>query len=169
MKPNARLQPKALQLIEDIRMAVHSACGPTVSCADITVHAARDAVVVAIAALEKGAHLLKCGKRGKPRFSPFRLSCVLWNPFDDIVPRQLTKIQPAPRADAERKPEKKVVKLCFGSQTMIGRRLLTLISGEQRDSEGGIWGMGVGHGTWDVGDYHSANYWKDADSSFLKL
>lgn len=26
-----------------------------------------------------------------------------------------------------------------------------MISGEQRDSEGGIWGMGVGHGTWDVG------------------
>ncbi|KAE8803570.1 putative E3 ubiquitin-protein ligase HERC2 [Hordeum vulgare] len=141
----------------------------------------------AIAALKKGAHLLKCGKRGKPRFCPFRLSCdenlliwyskekqkslslssvsecgswtenrgesiygapfadefhsrlrfnhkgllVLWNPFDDIVPRQLTKIQPAPRADAERKPEKKAVNL--------------------------------------QGDYHSANYWKDADSSFLKL
>ncbi|KAI4981196.1 hypothetical protein ZWY2020_021681 [Hordeum vulgare] len=28
----------------------------------------------AIAALKKGAHLLKCGKRGKPRFCPFRLS-----------------------------------------------------------------------------------------------
>lgn len=46
MEPNARLQPKALQLIEDIRVAVHSACGPMVSCADITVLAARDAVVV---------------------------------------------------------------------------------------------------------------------------
>lgn len=30
----------------------------------------------AIVALKKGAHLLKCGKRGKPRFCPFRLSCV---------------------------------------------------------------------------------------------
>ncbi|XBH63765.1 PH, RCC1 and FYVE domains-containing protein 1 isoform X2 [Aegilops tauschii subsp. strangulata] len=29
----------------------------------------------AIVALKKGAHLLKCGKRGKPRFCPFRLSC----------------------------------------------------------------------------------------------
>lgn len=46
MTPNARLQPKALQLIEDIRVAVHNACGPTVSCADITVLATREAVVV---------------------------------------------------------------------------------------------------------------------------
>uniref|UniRef100_A0A453EYY5 PPIase cyclophilin-type domain-containing protein n=1 Tax=Aegilops tauschii subsp. strangulata TaxID=200361 RepID=A0A453EYY5_AEGTS len=45
---------------------------------------------------------------------------VLWNPFDDIVPRQLKKIQPAPKADAERKPEKKAVKqlnvLSFGDE-----------------------------------------------------
>jgi hypothetical protein len=46
MGPNARLQPKALQLIEDIRVKVHEACGHTVSCADITVLATRDAVVV---------------------------------------------------------------------------------------------------------------------------
>ncbi|VAH77115.1 unnamed protein product [Triticum turgidum subsp. durum] len=45
---------------------------------------------------------------------------VLWNPFDDIVPRQLKKIEPAPKADAERKPEKKAVKqlnvLSFGDE-----------------------------------------------------
>lgn len=30
----------------------------------------------AIIALKKGAHLLKCGKRGKPKLCPFRLSTV---------------------------------------------------------------------------------------------
>ncbi|KAI5009431.1 hypothetical protein ZWY2020_011568 [Hordeum vulgare] len=116
MKPNARLQPKALQLIEDIRMAVHSACGPTVSCADITVHAARDAVVVVTG--DSIFNLLaladiETDKDDRP---------VLWNPFDDIVPRQLTKIQPAPRADAERKPEKKVLKyvLCMLEPIVLG-------------------------------------------------
>ncbi|XBI96943.1 hypothetical protein VPH35_033158 [Triticum aestivum] len=46
LEPKARLQPKALQLNEDIRIAVHGTCGPTVSCTDITVLAARDSVVV---------------------------------------------------------------------------------------------------------------------------
>ncbi|KQK08443.1 peptidyl-prolyl cis-trans isomerase CYP57 [Brachypodium distachyon] len=45
---------------------------------------------------------------------------VLWNPFDDIVPRQLKKIQPAAKADAEGKPKKKAVKqlnvLSFGDE-----------------------------------------------------
>lgn len=45
MGPNTTLQPRALQLIEDIRAKVHAACGPTVSCADITALATRDAVV----------------------------------------------------------------------------------------------------------------------------
>ncbi|KAL6651723.1 hypothetical protein ACP70R_010648 [Stipagrostis hirtigluma subsp. patula] len=45
MGPNTTLQPRALQLIEDIRAEVHDACGPTVSCADITALATRDAVV----------------------------------------------------------------------------------------------------------------------------
>ncbi|KAG8043991.1 hypothetical protein GUJ93_ZPchr0458g22624 [Zizania palustris] len=43
--PNQTLRPSALKLIEDIRAAVHSACGPKVSCADITSLATRDAVV----------------------------------------------------------------------------------------------------------------------------
>ncbi|KAL6651727.1 hypothetical protein ACP70R_010652 [Stipagrostis hirtigluma subsp. patula] len=42
--PNLTLQPGALQLIEDVRAQVHAACGPTVSCADITALATRDAV-----------------------------------------------------------------------------------------------------------------------------
>ncbi|XP_040379420.1 cationic peroxidase SPC4-like [Oryza brachyantha] len=46
MPPNLSLQPKALQLVEDIRAKVHAACGPTVSCADISALATRDAVVV---------------------------------------------------------------------------------------------------------------------------
>ncbi|KAM0864209.1 hypothetical protein ACQ4PT_044070 [Festuca glaucescens] len=45
---------------------------------------------------------------------------VLWNPFDDIVPRQIKKIQPAAKADAEGKPKKKAVKqlnvLSFGDE-----------------------------------------------------
>ncbi|KAG8066814.1 hypothetical protein GUJ93_ZPchr0004g38991 [Zizania palustris] len=44
--PNLSLQPRALQLVEDIRAKVHAACGPTVSCADISALATRDAVVV---------------------------------------------------------------------------------------------------------------------------
>ncbi|KAI5009442.1 hypothetical protein ZWY2020_011579 [Hordeum vulgare] len=45
--PNQTLRPVALDLIERIRAAVHAACGPTVSCADITVLATRDALVQA--------------------------------------------------------------------------------------------------------------------------
>nr|CAB3502432.1 unnamed protein product [Digitaria exilis] len=45
MGPNTTLQPRALQLIEDIRAKVHAACGATVSCADITALATREAVV----------------------------------------------------------------------------------------------------------------------------
>ncbi|XP_040378859.1 peroxidase 12-like [Oryza brachyantha] len=43
--PNQTLRPSALKLIDDIRAAVHAACGPKVSCADITTLATRDAVV----------------------------------------------------------------------------------------------------------------------------
>ncbi|KAL6651725.1 hypothetical protein ACP70R_010650 [Stipagrostis hirtigluma subsp. patula] len=45
MGPNSTLQKAALKLIDDIRAKVHAACGPTVSCADITALATRDAVV----------------------------------------------------------------------------------------------------------------------------
>jgi peroxidase len=44
LPPNVGLQQEAVQLVEDIRGKVHAACGPTVSCADITVLATRDAV-----------------------------------------------------------------------------------------------------------------------------
>uniref|UniRef100_A0ACD5U752 Uncharacterized protein n=1 Tax=Avena sativa TaxID=4498 RepID=A0ACD5U752_AVESA len=47
LAPNLTLQPRALQLIEDIRVKVHAACGATVSCADIIALATRDAVFVA--------------------------------------------------------------------------------------------------------------------------
>nr|CAB3486265.1 unnamed protein product [Digitaria exilis] len=43
--PNQTLRPEALKLIDDIRGALSDACGgPTVSCADITTLATRDAV-----------------------------------------------------------------------------------------------------------------------------
>ncbi|CAM0901509.1 unnamed protein product [Alopecurus aequalis] len=45
MGPNGTLQPRALQLIEDIRAKVHAACGATVSCADISALATRAVVV----------------------------------------------------------------------------------------------------------------------------
>jgi len=45
MPHNAGLQQIALQLIESIRDTVHRACGPTVSCADITNLATRQALM----------------------------------------------------------------------------------------------------------------------------
>ncbi|RLM66721.1 cationic peroxidase SPC4-like isoform X3 [Panicum miliaceum] len=47
LPPNVGLQQEVLQLIEDIRAKVHAQCGATVSCADITVLATRDAVNLA--------------------------------------------------------------------------------------------------------------------------
>uniref|UniRef100_M8BXW9 Peroxidase n=1 Tax=Aegilops tauschii TaxID=37682 RepID=M8BXW9_AEGTA len=47
MGPNLTLRPVALNLIESIRAAVHRACGRTVSCADLTVLATRDSLVLA--------------------------------------------------------------------------------------------------------------------------
>jgi peptidyl-prolyl cis-trans isomerase SDCCAG10 len=35
---------------------------------------------------------------------------VLWDPFEDIVPRQLKKLESAVKVDAEVKPKKKAVK-----------------------------------------------------------
>ncbi|VAH03244.1 unnamed protein product [Triticum turgidum subsp. durum] len=46
LPPNQTLQPRAMQLIEDVRVKVHAACGATVSCADIIALATRDAVFV---------------------------------------------------------------------------------------------------------------------------
>ncbi|CAM0901532.1 unnamed protein product [Alopecurus aequalis] len=43
--PNQTLRPTALKLIDDIRAAAHTACGPIVSCADIISLATRDALV----------------------------------------------------------------------------------------------------------------------------
>ncbi|WJX66314.1 peroxidase [Trifolium repens] len=42
--PNAGMRTEALKTIDDIRALVHKECGRTVSCADITVLAAREAV-----------------------------------------------------------------------------------------------------------------------------
>ncbi|KAM3353670.1 hypothetical protein ACQJBY_024681 [Aegilops geniculata] len=44
--PNLTIRPRAMQLIESIRARVHAACGPVVSCADITLLATRHSVVV---------------------------------------------------------------------------------------------------------------------------
>ncbi|KAG4180747.1 hypothetical protein ERO13_A10G184101v2 [Gossypium hirsutum] len=41
------------------------------------------AIELAITALKKGAPLLKYGRRGKPKFCPFRLSNVRTNAFED--------------------------------------------------------------------------------------
>ncbi|XP_037475011.1 peroxidase 12-like [Triticum dicoccoides] len=45
MWPNRFLQRAAVQLIDDIRIKVHHACGPVVSCADIMALATHDAVL----------------------------------------------------------------------------------------------------------------------------
>lgn len=60
-------------------------------------------------------------KDDRPVYPPKILSVeVLWNPFDDIVPRQLKKIESAAKADADGKPKKKAVKqlniLSFGDE-----------------------------------------------------
>ncbi|KAF7005076.1 hypothetical protein CFC21_020223 [Triticum aestivum] len=52
MWPNRFLQRAAVQLIEDIRIKVHHACGPVVSCADIMALATHDAVLKLIEAFE---------------------------------------------------------------------------------------------------------------------
>lgn len=43
--PNLTLQRRAMQLVESIRAKAHAACGPTVSCADVSALATRGAVV----------------------------------------------------------------------------------------------------------------------------
>lgn len=42
------------------------------------IHAIMLSLVQAIIALKKGTHLLKYGRRGKPKFCPFRLSNVIF-------------------------------------------------------------------------------------------
>nr|XP_043607989.1 peroxidase 12-like [Erigeron canadensis] len=44
--PNLTLRPRAFIIIENIRSLVHEACGPIVSCSDITALAARDSIVL---------------------------------------------------------------------------------------------------------------------------
>ncbi|KAM3299252.1 hypothetical protein ACQJBY_040640 [Aegilops geniculata] len=44
--PNLSIQPRAMQLIESIRARAHAVCGPVVSCADITLLATRDIIVI---------------------------------------------------------------------------------------------------------------------------
>ncbi|XP_020147468.2 peroxidase 42 [Aegilops tauschii subsp. strangulata] len=46
MGPITTLQPRAQQLVEEIRAKVHAACSATVSCADISALATRDAIVL---------------------------------------------------------------------------------------------------------------------------
>ncbi|KAI5009416.1 hypothetical protein ZWY2020_011553 [Hordeum vulgare] len=45
LDPNLTIQPRAMQLLESIRSTAHAACGPVVSCADITLLATRAAIV----------------------------------------------------------------------------------------------------------------------------
>ncbi|KAJ7969786.1 Peroxidase [Quillaja saponaria] len=42
--PNLTLRPEAFKIIEDLRQRIHKICGRTVSCADITTLATRDAI-----------------------------------------------------------------------------------------------------------------------------
>ncbi|KAM3334815.1 hypothetical protein ACQJBY_029312 [Aegilops geniculata] len=43
--PSLTIRPRAMQLIESIRARVHAACGPVVSCADITLLATRHSIL----------------------------------------------------------------------------------------------------------------------------
>lgn len=74
---NAGLQQGALDLIESIRAKVHRACGPTVSCADITNLATREAVL----------------QSGLPRYE------VPLGRRDSIAPARRQDVEALPRPD----------------------------------------------------------------------
>jgi peroxidase len=52
MPPNRFLRRSAVQLIEAIRIKVHAACGPVVSCADIMAVATHDAILAVRVAID---------------------------------------------------------------------------------------------------------------------
>lgn len=103
----------------------------------------------AIVALKKGAHLLKYGRRGKPRFCPFRLSTdersLIW--FSGKEEKQLrlssvTKIIPGQRTSnfqRQPRPEKEYqsFSLIYGN----GERSLDLICKDKEQAE--IWFVGL--------------------------
>ncbi|KAF6988618.1 hypothetical protein CFC21_006117 [Triticum aestivum] len=68
LPPNQTLQPRAMQLIEDVRVKVHAACGATVSCADIIALATRDAVFVV------RAHVGRCSCTVQQKHLPTSLA-----------------------------------------------------------------------------------------------
>uniref|UniRef100_I1PR63 Plant heme peroxidase family profile domain-containing protein n=1 Tax=Oryza glaberrima TaxID=4538 RepID=I1PR63_ORYGL len=89
MGPNLTLQPRALQLVEDIRAKVHAACGPTVSCADISALATRAAVVVS----GGPSYNVTLGQFDSLSPAPENLVNQLPSPFEGKVDEHLKKFQ----------------------------------------------------------------------------
>ncbi|EAZ32500.1 hypothetical protein OsJ_16719 [Oryza sativa Japonica Group] len=87
MGPNLTLQPRALQLVDDIRAKVHAACGPTVSCADISALATRDAVVVS----GGPSYAVSLGQKDSLAPAPVRLVNQLPGPGTSSVQALLDK------------------------------------------------------------------------------
>lgn len=103
----------------------------------------------AIVALKKGAHLLKYGRRGKPRFCPFRLSTdersLIW--FSGKEEKQLrlssvTKIIPGQRtSNFQRQPRPEKEYQSFSLLYGNGERSLDLICKDKEQAE--IWFVGL--------------------------
>ena len=91
--------------------------------------------VQAIVTLKKGAYLLRCGRRGKPKFCPFRLSTVAssfmsyvlrvffffnWNGYNNLFNEQslkncFSKPRPIVRLIVLRKLLKNLIYLKYGA------------------------------------------------------
>eukprot|EP00252_Welwitschia_mirabilis_P028040 TRINITY_DN9938_c0_g1_i3.p1 TRINITY_DN9938_c0_g1~~TRINITY_DN9938_c0_g1_i3.p1 ORF type:complete len:274 (-),score=44.19 TRINITY_DN9938_c0_g1_i3:192-1013(-) len=103
----------------------------------------------AIVALKKGAHLLKYGRRGKPKFCPFRLSAdersLIW--FSGKEEKQLrlssvTKIIPGQRTtNFQRQPRPEKEYQSFSLIYKNGERTLDLICKDKEQAE--IWFVGL--------------------------
>eukprot|EP01018_Ginkgo_biloba_P030694 Gb_31523 [translate_table: standard] len=103
----------------------------------------------AIVALKKGAHLLKYGRRGKPRFCPFRLSTdeksLIWLSGKEEKQLRLssvTKIIPGQRtANFQRQPRPEKEYQSFSLIYGIGEQSLDLICKDKGQAE--VWFVGL--------------------------
>uniref|UniRef100_A0ACD5USV1 Uncharacterized protein n=1 Tax=Avena sativa TaxID=4498 RepID=A0ACD5USV1_AVESA len=103
----------------------------------------------AIIALKKGAHLLKCGKRGKPKFCPFRLSSdettLVWYSKDKEKQLSLNSVttvilgQKTVNFQRQRWPDKEHQSLSLIYRN--GERSLDLICRDQDQAE--CWHLGL--------------------------
>lgn len=104
---------------------------------------------MAILAIKKGAHLLKCGRRGKPRFCPFRLSIdekfLIWYPGQKEKQLRLSSVtkiimgQRTVNFQCQPHPDRK--QQSFSIIYASGERSLDLICKDQVQAE--CWFLGL--------------------------